>query len=257
MKYFYGPVPSRRLGYSLGVDIIPKKICSFDCIYCQLGKTKKTSVKRFSYVDVKELVQELKEIIKGRPRIDYITFSGSGEPTLHKRLDKIVSAIKRTTKNKYPLCLITNSSLLYQKAVRDEIKGFDLIIPSLDAAIVSDFRKINRPHPAITLDRVIKGLIALRKGFRGKIWLEIMLVGKVNDSISEIAGLKAAISKIKPDKVQLNIPVRPPACKLSLLPLKKLKIIKKILGEKAETVTFFSDKTKLRKSKLMKRYASR
>ena len=214
MKYFYGPIPSRRLGYSLGVDVIPRKVCSFDCIYCQLGRTKEKSVKRFSYVDLKELGQELKEILKGRPKIDYITFSGSGEPTLHKNLDKIVRAIKRITKNKYPLCLITNSSLLDKKAVRRELKGFDLIIPSLDAALVSDFRKINRPHKTIVLDRVIKGLIALREEFKKEIWLEIMLVGDINDSISEVAALKQVISKIRPDKIQLNIPVRPPASKI-------------------------------------------
>ena len=257
MKYFYGPVPSRRLGYSLGVDVIPRKVCTFDCIYCQLGRTRAKSVRRFSYVDLKELGQELKEILKGRPKIDYITFSGSGEPTLHKGLDEIVRAIKRVTKNKYPLCLITNSSLLNKKAVRRELKGFDLIIPSLDAALAPAFRKVNRPHKEVSLERIIKGLIALRKEFKKKIWLEVMLVADINDSISAIAALKQAIAKIRPDKVQLNIPVRPPAARISLPPLKKLKTIKQILGENVETVTFFSDKTKLRKSKAVLRYASR
>src|SRR4030042_422131 len=134
MDYFYGPVPSRRLGFSLGVDLFPEKICNFNCLYCQLGKTEKKVLQRQQHVDIPEFKRQLQAVLQTKPTIDYITISGSGEPTLHKNLDKVISAIKTIASKAYPVCVITNSSLLHRAEVCKELKKADLIIPSLNAA---------------------------------------------------------------------------------------------------------------------------
>ncbi|UCD15910.1 MAG: radical SAM protein [Candidatus Omnitrophota bacterium] len=239
MSYFYGPVPSRRLGLSLGVDVVPAKVCSFDCIYCQVGVTTTKSLRRFFYVDLDKFRKELKDILRKQPKIDYITFSGSGEPTLHKNLDKIIRITKEITQSRYPVCVITNSSLLYRKDVRRELKQADLIIPSLDAASSKNFYKINRPAAGITFKKVIDGLIALRREFKGKIWLEIMLIANINDSVKEAKGFKRIIEKIAPDKVQLNLPVRPTPVKLKLPTKGKLSILAKIIDFNIEVAESF------------------
>jgi len=235
--YLYGPVRSRRLGFSLGVDLFPKKICSFDCLYCQLGKTQKTTLKRFHCVDLPRLLKGLKKAVKKAPKINYITLSGSGEPTLHKNLDKIISAIKKSTGRRYPVCMITNSSLLHRKGVRQELKAADLIIPSLDAASAKNFYKINRPHRKVSFKKIIDGLMALRKEFKGQIWLEIMVMAGINDTIKEAKKFRQIIGKIKPDKVQLNLPVRPAGQKIKLPSSKRIDLIKKIINFNAEVVS--------------------
>ncbi len=247
-NYFYGPVPSRRLGFSLGVDLFPKKTCSFDCLYCQLGQSSKKTIRRFSFIKFPKFKRDLREIIKKNSKIDYITISGSGEPTLHKDLDKIIAAIKRVTKNKYPVAVITNSSLLYRKKVRRELLKADLIVPSLDAATAKTFSKLNRPHKRVVLKKIVEGLIRLRREFKGKIWLEIMLVAGINDNKEEIKKLKQVISKINPDKIQLNLPIRPAGVMVSLPSLKKVESIKKALAKNAEVVTKFSLKERGNKS---------
>ncbi|MBP7088698.1 MAG: radical SAM protein [Candidatus Omnitrophica bacterium] len=250
MAYFYGPVFSRRLGFSLGVDLFPKKICSMDCLYCQLGKSKTKSIKRFSCIDLKRFQRELKTIIKTTPRIDYITISGSGEPTLHKDLDKIIAAIKKITKQKFPVSVITNSSLLYRKDVRRELRKADLIIPSLDAACTKTFGKINRPHKKLTFQKILKGIKLLSQEFKGKIWLEIMLVRGINDNIEEARKFNRLIKNIKPDKIQLNLPIRPSAFKVSLPSRQKIAVIARIIAKDIEIVTAFPlRKKKFKKSK--------
>jgi len=194
-------------------------------------------VRRFYCVDLPRLIEELKKVIKRNPKIDYITLSGSGEPTLHKNLDKIISAIKKSTGRRYPVCVITNSSLLYRKSVRRELKKADLIVPSLDAASAKTFYKINHPHKGITFKKIISGLMALRKEFKGKIWLEIMVVAGINDSRDEARKFKAVIRKIKPDKVQLNLPVRPAGQKMKLPSSKRIDLIKKIMNFNVEVVS--------------------
>lgn len=247
-SYFYGPVPSRRLGFSLGVNLFPKKICSFDCLYCQLGQNSKKTIRRVSLVKISEFKRDLQEIIKKTSKIDYITISGSGEPTLHKGLDKIIIAIKKVTKNKYPVAVITNSSLLYRKQVREELTKADLIVPSLDAVTARAFSRLNRPHRGVKLSKIIEGLIHLRREFKGKIWLEIMLVGGINDNKEEIEKFKTVIGRINPDKIQLNLPIRPSGIKVPLLGLKRIKEIKQVLAKSAEVITKFS--LKERKSEL-------
>jgi wyosine [tRNA(Phe)-imidazoG37] synthetase (radical SAM superfamily) len=205
----YGPVPSRRLGFSLGVDILPFKTCSFNCIYCQLGPTRRTLGRRRSFVPVKEVVWQVGKAIKKAGRIDSITFSGSGEPTLHTGLGRMIREIKKITS--IPVTVLTNSSLIGRPAVRRALRAADRVVPSLDAAGPAVFRKINRPHPSISLRRIIDGLAAFRRTYKGQIWLEVMLVKGVNDSAPHIRALKKALNRIRPDKVQLNTVVRPPS----------------------------------------------
>ncbi|MEI8350601.1 MAG: radical SAM protein [Candidatus Omnitrophota bacterium] len=236
MSYFYGPVPSRRLGFSLGVDLFPKKICSFDCVYCQLGRLPATTQERFSCVDMRAFKSELKTIIKKNPKIDYISLSGSGEPTLHRHLDTIIATIKKVTRYRYPVCVITNSSLLYREDVRRELKEADVVVPSLDAASSETFYKINRPYPGITLEQVVDGLFRFRKVFKGSIWLEIMLVAGYNDSLAQARLFSEIVKKLRPEKVQLNLPVRPATSAIKLPSFRRIEAIRKIIGLRTEIV---------------------
>ena len=236
MSYFYGPVPSRRLGFSLGVDLTRKRVCSFDCVYCQLGKNKSKTFRRFTEINLPVFKKELAKVVKESVKIDYITISGQGEPTLHKGLDEIIKVIKKITANKYPVCVITNSSFLHRKNLRKELKQADLIVPSLDAPDEKTFLMINRPHANISYKKIITGLIDLRKEFRGQIWLEIMLLKGVNDSIQTAKKFKTIIKKINPDKIQLNIPVRPAFEKVYLPDSKQISAVADIIGGGAGVV---------------------
>ncbi|MBN2483933.1 MAG: radical SAM protein [Candidatus Omnitrophica bacterium] len=236
MKYCYGPVLSRRLGVSLGIDIVPAKKCSFDCVYCQIGSTTEKTLRRFAYVDASILKKEISGVFAEKPKIDYITLAGSGEPTLHKSLDKIIALLKKTSGYSVPVCVITNSSLLYRKTVRRELMNADLIIPSLDTVTPSIFKKLNRPPREITVKKIVGGLMKLRKEFTGKIWLEIMLVAGLNDTEVEAGRLKKAIDLIKPDKVQVNLPVRPPAAKIEVPSPGKVKRFVEVIGGDVQVV---------------------
>ncbi|MBN3039973.1 MAG: radical SAM protein, partial [Candidatus Omnitrophica bacterium] len=207
-----------------------------DCVYCQLGSKPGLRLRRFSGLDFNKLKSQLSKAVKSGKKIDYITISGSGEPTLVKGLKKIIAEIKKISNERYPVCVITNSSLLYLKSVRKELMAADLIIPSLDAASEKTFCKINRPHKSISLHKVIEGLMKLSKEFKGAIWLEIMLVKGYNDSLSEAKKFKKIISKLKPDKVQLNLPIRPPAENINIPDKTRVEEIKKIISESAEVV---------------------
>jgi len=239
MKYIYGPVQSRRLGLSLGVSLTAYKICSFDCVYCQQGKTTEVTVERREYIPIQEIIDELKSWFLNHSQeagnLKFITISGSGEPTLNIEIGTLISKIREITP--VPVALITNASLLNTQALRLAVKEVDLIAPSLDAVTVQTFQRINRPHPDIKIQDVINGLIELRKEFSGKIWLEVMLVSGINDDIRQIKKLKEAIDRINPDKIQLNSPVRTTAePKVFPVNRKKLEKIKEILGEKCEVV---------------------
>ncbi|RKY40437.1 MAG: radical SAM protein [Candidatus Omnitrophota bacterium] len=249
MSYLYGPVYSRRLGFSLGVDPFSRKVCSFNCVYCQLGPTLKRTIVRRGGINLERVREELENILKNKVKINYITISGSGEPTLLKNLDKLIRLVGKTCKHKYPICVITNSSLLYRKDVRNQLKETDLVIPSLDAPNQEIFQKINRPHSLITLDKVVKGLIEFRKEYKGKIWLEIMLVKGINDKEEFAYQFKKKIYKINPDRVQINTPIRAiPYLRKSLLPSPKVIYqFKKILGRNCQVVNF--RKVKVRKVK--------
>jgi len=209
-QYLFGPVPSRRLGVSLGIDIIPFKTCTLDCVYCECGQTTNLTVERKDYVPLEKVIGELRSYLKNKPKLDYITFSGSGEPTLNSGIGNIIDFIKRDYPD-YKIALLTNGTLLTQEALIDEIKNADLIIPSLDAASPQVFSRINRPHENLDINEIISGLSNLSKVYRGIMWLEIFIVPGINDTERELELLKNAIEKIKPHKVQINSLDRPPA----------------------------------------------
>ena len=239
MKYIYGPVQSRRLGTSLGVSLTPYKMCDFDCIYCQLGETQHTTIERKEHASSQEIIEEVKSWFVNHPQeaatLQFVTLSGLGEPTLHSALGGIIAELKKiTTVN---VAVITNASLLADASVRQALLASDLIVPSLDAAEQTVFETINRPHQGIKIEEIIAGLQQLRRDYRGQIWLEVMLVKGVNDSLTHARKLAEITEQIRPQKIQLNSPVRTTAHD-NVLPVgrKRLEKIKEILGEKCEII---------------------
>ncbi|MCF7792045.1 MAG: radical SAM protein [Victivallales bacterium] len=208
MKHLFGPVPSRRLGMSLGIDLVPHKVCCFDCVYCECGKTTDLTVTRKEYVKYEEVKKELTEYFFNNPDPDFFTFSGSGEPTLNSYIGEILQFLK-TEKPKVPAAVLTNGALLKDITVRDELLSADIVLPSLDAAVSTSFQKINLPHSSLNVTDYIGGLIDFRKAYNGKIWLEIFILPGYNDSMENILKLRDVIKMISPDKVQLNTLDRP------------------------------------------------
>ncbi|MGB5912180.1 MAG: radical SAM protein [Promethearchaeia archaeon] len=217
MKYVYGPVPSRRLGKSLGIDPIPSKTCNYQCIYCQLGKTTDFTNNRKNYFPKKEIIAEMKKAIKlNENKFDYITFVGSGEPTLYKDLKDLILGAKDLSEK--PVCVITNGSLLYQKEVQNALMCSDVVLPSLDAGDEKSFIKINRPHPSINFEKFIQGFIDFKKRFTGRFWIEVMLMKGINDTKQELLKIKEKLDLIKPDRIDINVPIRPPVEKWVEIP---------------------------------------
>jgi wyosine [tRNA(Phe)-imidazoG37] synthetase (radical SAM superfamily) len=231
MKYIYGPVPSRRLGRSLGIDPIPSKTCNYQCIYCQLGKTTHFTNKRENFFPIKAIISEIKEAVKkNKGFFDYITFVGSGEPTLYKDLKVLIGEVKKLSKK--PICVITNGSLLYDEEVRQALMFADVVLPSLDAGNEKLFIKINRPHPSLKFDEIIQGMIDFRNNYEGKFWIEVMLIKDVNDHKEELIEIKQIIDVIKPDRIDFNIPIRPPTEKWVKVPNKSIiSLLNEIFGE--------------------------
>lgn len=237
----YGPVPSRRLGFSLGVDFIPFKTCTLDCIYCQLGHVPDKIVTRKDYIPASEILSQIKEKIDSGVRIDYITFSGSGEPTLNAGIGKLIRGIKKLTK--IPVAVLTNSTLLQHNEVRKALSAANLVVPSLDAVTQDVFEKINRPHPSLKIKDIISGLKKFRREFKGKIWIEVLLVKGINDSPLHLKKLKTVLEELHPDRVQLNSVVRPPAESFARpLSLDELEEIRDFIGGRCEIIATF-DKT--------------
>jgi len=206
----FGPVPSRRLGRSLGIDLVPLKTCTFNCIYCQLGKTTHQTLERKAYVPGRKVMEELEEKLSTlSPPPDYITFSGSGEPTLNSEIGWVIQEINRLTK--IPIAVLTNGSLLYLETVRNALQVADLVIPTLDAATPQLFKFINRPHHSLRFTQVLSGLKDFRREFGGQVWLEVMLCSGINDAPKEVQRLREIIDVIGPDRIQLNTVIRPPA----------------------------------------------
>ena len=206
-KYLFGPVPSRRLGMSLGIDLVPKKVCTLNCVYCEVGKTTKLTTDRMEYIKYDKIIDELQQFMSTKPNIDYITFSGSGEPTLNSRIGEVLAYIKMHYPTK--TAILTCGALLSLPDLRSELLGADVILPSLDAGSQSMFEIINRPTPNLNIDTYIKGLIDFRKEYKGQIWLEVFLLKGYNDSHEELDLIKKAILEIKPNIVQLNTLDRP------------------------------------------------
>ncbi|ATW25200.1 radical SAM protein [Candidatus Formimonas warabiya] len=207
-KYYYGPIRSRRLGRSLGVDVIPFKTCSLDCIYCECGPTNCSTLERKEYFPTAEIIRSLDSCLKSKPALDFITFAGSGEPTLHSGLGKIISFLKESYPQ-YQVAVITNATLLQDDQVIRDLQKADLIIPSLDAVSREAFEKINRPMTGLSPETIISGIQNLKENFSGDIWLEIFLVPGINDTQEELALFKEVLEKLGIRKVQLNTLDRP------------------------------------------------
>lgn len=207
-RYLFGPVPSRRLGRSLGIDLVPQKTCTFDCAYCECGRTTVLTLERREYVPTDRVIAELDDCLAKAPDIDYVTFAGSGEPTLHSGIGDIISFIK----DRYPryrVAVLTNGALFVDPDVRAALMRADLVVPSLDAVSEDIFRDINRPSPGITAGQVVAGLVAFSREFPGVIWLEVFIVPGKNDTDEELLRLRDAVAVIAPDRVQVNTLDRP------------------------------------------------
>ncbi len=204
----FGPVPSRRLGISLGVDLVPAKVCTLDCIYCEAGRTNLKTVQRKEYKDISKVIMELGEVLSSKLYLDYVTFSGAGEPTLNIGIGRVVRFLKEEHPE-HKVCLITNGTLLGDDQVIRDIEGIDLVIPSLDAADEETYRKINRPCEKMTCKNLIDGLVKFRKTSKTLFWLEIFVVPGLNDKERSISAIRKAVERIMPDKIQLNSLDRP------------------------------------------------
>jgi wyosine [tRNA(Phe)-imidazoG37] synthetase (radical SAM superfamily) len=239
-KYLYGPVPSRRLGLSLGVDIMPVKVCTLDCVYCQVGKTTQKTLRRKKYIPIEPIINELIQRLDEGLTADYITLSGSGEPTLNEILSDLIDRIKAITS--IPIAVLTNGTLLINPAVRQACSKADVVMPSLDAADQETFQNINRPHDELNINSIIDGLIEFRKQYSGQIWLEILIIEGINTEPEQIENIRTAIEKIRPDRVQFNTAVRPTLeSGVKKVKHRKLLEIAAKIGGNSEVIADFSD----------------
>ena len=239
-KYIFGPVPSRRLGLSLGVDVIPKKLCSLDCVYCEVGVTDKRGLARKEYLPANEILAEVKEVIAEYPDLDHITISGSGEPTLNSKIGEIIRGIKHMTK--VPVAVLTNGTLLDNPDVRRDLMDADIVSPSMDAVSADVFEKVDRPNPNLRIDTIIDGIKAFRKEYKGRMWIEILFVKGMNDHDEEVLKMKQVLDEIQPEKIHLNTVIRPPAYAIAQpVGEDRLKEIQKILGDRSEIVGVFKE----------------
>ena len=229
MKYVFGPVPSRRLGRSLGIDptpaselsdkprerpvspAIPRKICNWNCVYCQLGRTRPFATTRTRFFCPSAMFEELEGVLASESgdAADWITFVGSGEPTLNRDLGTLIRGVKSMSEK--PVAVITNGSLLSLPEVRRELSKADAVLPTLDAGTPDLFRRVNRPPADLTFRRHLGGLMSFREIFSGNLWLEIMLIEGLNDDAEALSDIAKAIAEIRPDEVHLVLPTRPPA----------------------------------------------
>jgi len=208
-KYVFGPVPSRRLGRSLGISPIPRKTCNFTCVYCQLGRTTNFTNKRVDFFPSEDIVEEVQKALLITDQIDYITIVGDGEPTLYADLGTLINSLKKQTS--FPIAVITNGSLLYREDVRHDLLNADVILPTLDAPTEKLFRLINRPHKELKLENIIQGMKKFRAEYKGQFWVEVMLVRGKNDKPEILKKIKTIIDSIGFDKIFINVPIRPPA----------------------------------------------
>ncbi|MGW8318576.1 MAG: radical SAM protein [Candidatus Promineifilaceae bacterium] len=211
MKHVFGPVPSRRLGQSLGVDPIPFKTCNWNCVYCQLGRSVPMTNERKAYYPREEILADVRQALVDHPgdEIDWITFVGSGEPTLHSDIGWLIRQVKALTPK--PVAVCTNGALLYIPEVRQELKAADAIMPTVAAGTAHLYWRIHRPYPGLTFERLIQGLIDFRREFSGQLWPEVMLIKDLNDHEAALRDIAQVLARIKPDQVHISLPARPPA----------------------------------------------
>jgi wyosine [tRNA(Phe)-imidazoG37] synthetase (radical SAM superfamily) len=237
IKHVFGPVPSRRLGQSLGIDPVPLKTCNWNCVYCQLGRTKHFSIAREYFFSNEEILHQVEEALSthANSEIDWVTFVGSGETTLHAGLGALIRGVKQMTA--LPVAVITNGSFLYLPEVRQELLAADAVLPTLDAGNDALYRKINRPHPQFIFERLIKGLVAFRKEYHNSLWVEVMLLQGLNDGKEALEEIAKWLEKIAPDEVHIVQPTRPPVEKWVNAPDQEgLLRAQSILGEVARLV---------------------
>lgn len=235
----FGPVPSRRLGFSLGIDLVPYKVCSLDCVYCQIDRTTDKSVTPRDYVCVKTILSQLEARLAEGVEADVISLTGSGEPTLNAGLGDLIDGIRTLTS--IPIAIITNSTLLSVPEVRTRCAKADIVLPSLDAVLPEAYASVNRPHDTLTVQALIQGLVDFRAQFSGEIWLEVFLVEGLNTDPDHLQALSQAITRIAPNRVQLNTAVRPTADSgIARLSPKRMLSIAGQLGPKCEIIADFS-----------------
>ncbi|MBN2133448.1 MAG: radical SAM protein [Sedimentisphaerales bacterium] len=234
-SYIYGPVPSRRLGLSLGVDIIPPKVCTLDCVYCQVGRTTRKTAERGDFLDIEIVLAELREKLAAGVKANYVTVGGSGEPTLHSRLGDLIDGIRTLTD--IPVALLTNGTLLYRADVRGDCARADVVLPSLDAGDAEVFAAVNRPIADISIEKLVSGMVQFREEFSGQIWLEVFLIPGVNTDRGQIEKIKSLVERIRPDRVHVNTAVRPVAEKgVEAVPPEQLAEIARRMGASCEVV---------------------
>ena len=207
MKYIFGPISSKRLGQSLGVDLLPPKSCTWNCVYCQLGKTRTFVTERQEFFPREEILEEIKEAVAAHTSLDWITFVGSGETMLYKGIGWLIGEVKKLTTT--PVAVITNGSLFYLPEVREELLQADAVLPSLNAGSETLHAEIDRPAEGLTFRQHVDGLVAFRKEYKGRLWIEVMLLGGINDSDEALHDLAAVMKEINPDMVHLVLPTRP------------------------------------------------
>ncbi|MCK5833778.1 radical SAM protein [bacterium] len=240
-KYVYGPVPSRRLGRSLGIDLFNGKSCTIDCVYCQLGSHPPLAPFRRRFIDPEAVIAELAEKVNKGVEADYITFSGSGEPTLSSDLGMIIEFAKGL--KTAPVCVLTNGTLLWNPEVRKELANADVVIPNLDSADTETFRKVNRPHPDLDFDKIIDGLLQFSREYKGKLLFEIVLIAGLNDSDEHLAKLADLVKIISPDGVWVGTIYRPPAESFAKpIDAERLKKARDIIGGSARVIESFKAK---------------
>ncbi len=211
MKYVFGPVPSRRLGQSLGIDTIPLKTCNWNCVYCQLGRTQPVTHTRKDYFPPADILAEVGQTLAAHKPgdIDWVTFVGSGEPTLHTSIGWLIAQVKSLTD--IPVAVITNGSLLYEPQMRRDLAAAEAVLPTLDAGTPELYRRINRPHPEATFERLVTGLIDFRRHYNGRLWIEVMLVRGLNDTEQALRDIASILRRVDPDEIHISLPTRPPA----------------------------------------------
>lgn len=235
----FGPVPSRRLGRSLGVDLLPRKTCTFDCLYCQVGPTQQTSVEHGEFVSAEAVTEAVRKRLSSRP--DFITISGSGEPTLYDKLGELIQALKAL--KAAPVAVITNGSLLWRPEVRAALREADLVAPSLDAGDEETFRRINRPHVECTFSRLLEGLRDFRAEFQGRYWLEVFFLAGINDDAVSAGKIAVLAQSVGADRIQLNAVARPTAHPNALaVPESRLRELLPLFGNNAEIIADFASK---------------
>jgi len=234
-SHVFGPVPSRRLGRSLGIDIVPFKTCTYDCIYCQLGHTTVKTAERQPFVAVDAVLRDVADAMAAMPAVDYLTLSGSGEPTLHSDIGRIVETLKREYDT--PVAVLTNGSLLGDPRVRESLMAADIVLPTLAAEDETTFSCVHRPHESLHFYDVVRGLVDFSAQFTNRLWLELFLLDGITAIDTSVMSMKAVIDKMLPEKVQINTATRPPAESFAC-PVAQAQLVRfaRMIGPRSEVI---------------------